>query len=60
MVNEAATELQSETKTTTGRVEGWTHYYEYFHKLNADMQVDRDGLPPARACLQLPPGKPGG
>ena len=21
------------------RVEGWTHYYEYFHKLDADIQV---------------------
>ena len=23
------------------RVEGWVQYYEYFHKLNDDMQVHR-------------------
>ena len=23
----------------SGRVEGWVRYYEYFHKLNADMQA---------------------
>ena len=38
------------TATPSHRVEGWTHYYEYFHALDADMQV--------RAIRWLRPGWP--
>ena len=29
----------AQSSTEHRHVEGWAHYYEYFHKLNADMQV---------------------
>ena len=28
-----------QTSVEHRHVEGWAQYYEYFHKLNADMQV---------------------
>ena len=44
---ESAVAAGTVTKMPRKRIEGWTHYYEYFHTLDAAMQV-RDG-PQARA-----------
>ena len=32
-------EPDARTAPISTRVEGWTRYYEYFHKLGTDMQV---------------------
>ena len=40
-------EPESSTIAPSPRVEGWTHYYEYFHQLSADMQVSAT---PGPAC----------
>jgi hypothetical protein len=51
MPSEAAVEGKgSASEALAARVEGWVQYCEYFHLLDADMQVRRRlaVLPPAR------------
>lgn len=58
----AAVSSDSNPMPTTGRVEGWVRYYEYFHKLNADMQTTSEisaqrrswgpGFPPPRVTKE--------
>ena len=48
----------SATANPTKRVEGWTNFYEYFHMLDADMQVsaqwETPSFPPAGLPARLP------
>ena len=39
MTTSASTPPNAQTSVEHRHLEGWAQYYEYFHKLNADMQV---------------------
>ena len=39
MPHQQAEEMRIAQADPTSRTDGWQHYYEYFHKLDADMQV---------------------
>ena len=43
MTSEAA-EASAQAGSSANRVDGWSHYYQYFNKLDADMEVPRTRL----------------
>ena len=52
MPHEQAEELRLTRADLPSRADGWQHYYEYFHKLDADMQVRAIGAHPKRPRLR--------
>ena len=45
MPHQQAEEMRTSQADPTSRTDGWQHYYEYFHKLDADMQARAIGTP---------------
>ena len=50
MTTSASTPPNAQTSVEHRHLEGWAQYYEYFHKLNADMQVPNH-LPAGASAL---------
>ena len=42
MPDDEAIAVPEKPVAASRRVEGWTHYYEYFHELDAAMQVRKE------------------
>lgn len=53
MTTSASTPPNAQTSVEHRHLEGWAQYYEYFHKLNADMQQTSEASAQRRRCSDV-------